>query len=606
MSVETAAALTLESLVSVDTDLEPYVLTWPTHGEEGEDGALEVFGLVVLKRREGLLLATPVGVLPDGDLELGKEGNGILGPSTEVEVPAVIMDGGKVHSTGGVVKALLVDCTVEVLPLLRLPLAFEEIAYGFDMDSPYSLPDPGVLLQVASEWIEDFGPQGVLGFYTAEEPLGRETDADVFSRQEDQSPVENGPVPPGERTPVTPLAKRASRPRQPTGKATQRGPGNGDMRGEKPEKAKRITNASLAASLEQLLGLVPSLSSQVQDLALKTKNLENQILAPVSAACPALRRPLSQSVAAAPSAHLGLMSNLPSPPKTSAVPNPGLLRSPVLSQPPDLKALELEKPGSSDLLGDSHLVRAVYAQSQALNSLVSQIASSSSDPLVDLSGASSSGTRGSLGRAKLQMELASQKGVFFASVLSAMARRMNPTAIPDASPQRLMDLGVCGTKYIERFGGYSRHRELGQLQYQVMQILDFLQTENWTAARDHAALLAVTIEQTVMDNGKMDLASVLCLQDDLPAGIFQNRNAGVLARNKSFSPLADQRWITVAIAYLKEMDTIAAKRSEISGVTPPKASPATGPPGPKAKPGAKKKGKGKGTTATPAEEPEDA
>ena len=243
-----------------------------------------------------------------------------------------------------------------------------------------------------------------------------------------------------------------------------------------------------------------------------------------------------------------------------------------MAQPPDLKALELEKPLSPDLPADSHLAKAVYAQSQALTFLVSQIANSQSDPLVDLSGTSSSGTRGSLGLAKLQMELASQKGLFFASVMSSMARRMNPTPtyIPDASPQRLMELGICGTKNLERFGGYSRHRELGQLQYQVMQILDFLQMENLAAAQDHAALLAVTIEQAVMDNGKMDLAGVLCLQDDLPAGIFQNRNAGILARNRSFSPLADQRWITVAIAYLKEMDTISAKRSEISGAALPK------------------------------------
>ena len=42
--------LSLDSLVSVDVDLEPYVLTWPTHAPDGEDGSLEVYGLVVLKR----------------------------------------------------------------------------------------------------------------------------------------------------------------------------------------------------------------------------------------------------------------------------------------------------------------------------------------------------------------------------------------------------------------------------------------------------------------------------------------------------------------------------------------------------------------------------
>lgn len=603
--------LSLDSLVSVDVDLEPYVLTWPTHAPDGEDGSLEVYGLVVLKRQGGLLLAVPAQVLPQRDLDLGRVGTGILGPSTEAEVPAVIMDGGKVHATGGAVKVVVVDCSSEVLPLLRLPRAFEEIAYGFDLDSPFSLPDPGVLQQVAAEWIEDSGPQGLLGFYSAEEPPeGLDPDlAAILEPDGAQSPTVQGSATPGSAGPRTPArAKRSTKPKTFAKPDTPQAPGVGGVPGgkpEKPKKPKKVTTANLAVSLDRLLEIVPSLSSQVQDLALKTKNLESQIQAPVSAACPVLRRPLSHSVADVPSVPLGLTPGLPSPPRTAAAPNPGLLRSPALTQPPELRALEMDKPLSPDLPSDAHLAKAVYAQSQALTSLVSQIASSHADPLVDLNGTSSSGTRGSLGRAKLQMELASQRGQFFASVMSSMARRMNPTMVPDASPQRLMELGVCGTKYLERFGGYSRHRELGQLQYQVMQILDFLQMENLAAARDHTALLAVTIEQMVMDNGKMDLASVLCLQDDLPAGIFQNRNAGVLARNKSFSPLADQRWITVAIAYLKEMDTIAAKRNEIAGAAPAKASPVSSQPGPKPKPGPKKKGRGKGAAAPLAEEQEE-
>lgn len=581
--------LSLDSLVSVDVDLEPYVLTWPTHAPDVEGGSLEVYGLAVLKRQGGLLLAVPAQVLPQRDLDLGRVGTGILGPSTEAEVPAVIMDGGKVHATGGAVKVVVVDCSSEVLPLSRLPRAFEEIAYGFDLDSPFSLPDPGVLQQVAAEWIEDSGPQGLLGFYSAEEPPeGLDPDlAAILQPDGAQSPTVQGSATPGPAGPRTPArAKRSAKPKTFAKPDTPQAPGVGGVPGGKPEKPKKVTTANLAVSLDRLLEIVPSLSTQVQDLALKTKNLESQIQAPVSAACPVLRRPLSHSVAGAAS-------------------NPGLLRSPALTQPPELRALEMDKPLSPDLPSDAHLAKAVYAQSQALTSLVSQIASSHADPLVDLNGTSSSGTRGSLGRAKLQMELASQRGQFFASVMSSMARRMNPTMVPDASPQRLMELGVCGAKYLERFGGYSRHRELGQLQYQVMQILDFLQMENLAAARDHTALLAVAIEQMVMDNGKMDLASVLCLQDDLLAGIFQNRNAGVLARNKSFSPLADQRWITVAIAYLKEMDTIAAKRNEIAGAAPAKASPVSSQPGPKPKPGPKKKGRGKGAAAPLVEEQEE-
>ena len=121
-----------------------------------------------------------------------------------------------------------------------------------------------------------------------------------------------------------------------------------------------------------------------------------------------------------------------------------------------------------------------------------------------------------------------------------------------------------------------------------MQILDYLQVENIAAARDAAALLAGTIEQAVMDNGRMDFASVLCLQDDLPPNIFVNRNAGAMSH---------QKWITVALAYLKELDTIQAKQAEFAGAAPkaPSRIPSNATPKPEGAP--KKKGKGKGAQA---------
>eukprot|EP00435_Cladocopium_sp_Y103_P045385 s1376_g13.t1 len=123
-------------------------------------------------------------------------------------------------------------------------------------------------------------------------------------------------------------------------------------------------------------------------------------------------------------------------------------------------------------------------------------------------------TRGAQGRARLQIELAAQKGVFFASVLNSMARRMQPTAPVEGAPQEMMMRGVCGTKYLERFEGFGKYRELGCLQYQVMTILDFLQMENIQGARDATALLAVTLDQAALDNGRFDLASLLCLQEE--------------------------------------------------------------------------------------------
>ena len=69
----------------------------------------------------------------------------------------------------------------------------------------------------------------------------------------------------------------------------------------------------------------------------------------------------------------------------------------------------------------SEIARAMMAQSMAITSLVAQIAGSSADPMQDLQG-STSGTRGALGRAKLQAELAQQKGTFFHSVVLQTSR----------------------------------------------------------------------------------------------------------------------------------------------------------------------------------------
>lgn len=93
-------------------------------------------------------------------------------------------------------------------------------------------------------------------------------------------------------------------------------------------------------------------------------------------------------------------------------------------------------------------------------------------------GVAGAGTRGAAGRAKLQSELALQKGLFFQSVLCQMARRMQPTMPASGTPQELLLRGGSGTQYFERYGG---HRELGT--FRVMTIMDFLQAENWPAAR---------------------------------------------------------------------------------------------------------------------------
>ena len=295
------------------------------------------------------------------------------------------------------------------------PSVLRRHAFTFDPDQPFAVPDPGVLLPQVLEWIQSAEVRLGLEFY----------------------PAEGGP----------PIAV----PRMPARKAkTARKPGDGVTEGGK-QKAKRVTTAQLLDSIQDLMSSLPE----------RQKLLEDRVTVTGPASCHALSQPLSNAMPGPRLAPSAVVSQIQTPPRTSHAKNPGLLLSPALAKPQELLELEKEKPGSAEVISNDMLAQAVLAQSTALNNLESQIAQSSSDPMMDLWGLSVTGTRGS----RLQTELASQKGLFFQSVMQAMARRMSPTVPVEGDYRPLMDRGVCGTKYLERFGGYYKNRDLGMLMY---------------------------------------------------------------------------------------------------------------------------------------------
>eukprot|EP00435_Cladocopium_sp_Y103_P057911 s1162_g20.t1 len=313
-------------------------------------------------------------------------------------------------------------------------------------------------------------------------------------------------------------------------------------------KAKRPTTASLQACLDVVLNTLPELTNSLKQLADRQSSLETQMV--------------QQSSVNVPSA------------------------------PAKLVELEADKTVAGQ---GSELARAMMAQSAALTTLAAHIAGTSQDPMADLQLPGGAGTRGSAGRARLQAELAQHRGVFYDAVLRLMSRRMAPTSVAERTPPELLAAGICGTKYLERFGGYGRFRDLGMIQYQVMTAMDFMMTEDWGAVKDTIALLAVCLEQAVLDAGRFEVAQILTLQEDIPASVFTNRQLAATSRARAFAPLSDQRWVTAAIAFLKELDTISSKRNELVGA--PKdagASSSTAAPAQTPKPKAKRKAAGKG------------
>eukprot|EP00435_Cladocopium_sp_Y103_P022327 s2559_g5.t1 len=535
--------LTMEGLVTVTEDLGPYVLEWPGSDLGSMDGQAEALVVVVLKRQAGFLLAVPDGFLPQDLLDRANRGEdaGPIGASTLLAVPGTLVEYG---------------AAVSHRFRYERPFGRRRCRDGEEIEA----------LGRALNWVESARDELGLVFYSAE------------SLAEEAGGLEDGD------TPASAAETPARRSRKPKPDTTS-----------KSEKPKKPTMATLAGSVDKLLELVPNLSSQIQALSERQVQLEGKLVAPTKASTFGLSQPLSQTVAAQrlPASAMANLVATP-PPKTKLATSAGVLQDPFFHQPAELLSLEEEKGVQSSLAGEN-LAKAVLAQSNALTALVGQIASSSADPLLDLGGAagSSASTRGAMGRTKLQAELACHSGSFFLAVLRGMARRMQPTSPATGTPLELFQRGISGTLYMERFGGFGRHRDLGLILYQIMGVMDFLQTENLGAAKDQLALLAVAIDQAVLDGGKFDLASLLTLQEEPPSTIFVNRQMSTMSRAKAFSPLADQKWVAVALAFVKEMDLIVAKRQELSGVSnKPANQPQEG--GPKAKPFTKKKAKGGG------------
>ena len=556
-TMATTTDLSFEDLVPVAQGRVLYVLEW--NSEDSLDGMKEAFAIVVLKRAGGCLLALPEGFLSVEDLREGGEMGSVLGPSVSMVVNAMHVDA----PVGLEIPVVILDVDQAIVGAMRPAEEVEETAMPFFPDDPFALPAGEELVAKAMAWLQNISQDQQEGWYSQE----------VTAESEVQ-------------TPKAPKA-RPSRAKA----AADGGIGSGSA-----AKPKRQTTASLAASVQAMMDTLPALSIQMQEMMDRQQSMEEQMRNNQNPAA-ILRQPLAASLVT--DQRLGASAKaFGSPPRAQRV-SQALVPSRG-GEPAKVQELALQKEEAAPV----DVAQAILAQSTALTSLVATLAGNQQDPMQDLQG-SSSGTRGALGRARLQEELAQQRGTFFHSVVQQMSRRMMPTSPVDQPYVQLVQQGVTGCRYLERFGGYGKQRELGLIQFQLMTMLDFAMVENWEALKDTLALLIVMVEQACLDQGRFDLGQLLTLQEDPPASIFTNRQLSQVSRAKAFSPLANQRWVTVALAFLKELDTIVVKRSEIlGGKASGSGDGASAAAAPKVKGVPKKKGRGKGKAEAEEEQAE--
>ena len=406
---ETEAAMEALDLLPLHSEFlevgfRPYVLDLATLGLGGGEGTTDLtIAVVVMMRQQGFLAALPELALSAEVLEPGMlaEPDALVGPSTRVEVRAAAMDEDTLQlaaapGAGKLLTVLLVDFANRASYALR-ELSSEDLSLitPFDLPEDHLAPWPDDVVARALAW------------------AGGAVDLEVSERIQFYSAEE---VP---ETPPAPAPKRSTRRRTPGG-----GSGGGDQTAAAAKR--RPTVAQLAESLEALTATLPGITSKLQELSERTSAMETERGVTSADRPSALRRPLglSASIGSLPkSSPAQLVKEMPVPKSSSAA-----TRAPRVSFAPDeVEEMALDLPQGSD-----PLAQAMLMQSKAITALVTPLAANSS-PLQDLgSTASSLSSKGAAGRARLQTELASHRGVFFASVLQSMEK----DAASDASGSR--------------------------------------------------------------------------------------------------------------------------------------------------------------------------
>ncbi|CAE7864492.1 unnamed protein product [Symbiodinium microadriaticum] len=502
-----------------DGSIEILEFSWPPTSEDQPSATCVAY--CIMRRPSGFLLCIPEGFLSPVELEAGQQASEEegIGPSLAIRVPPVRLEetGEWVAVQEPLVPALVVDLAAQLTDQVAPADLSSPDLVPFVSGQVMVFPRASELLRRAKEWLGTSGvlPDDRAGYHTA------------LSGQEQAA---------------GPAAK------------------------ERQARAKKPTVAQLASQQAKMMDLMASLVARLDAVAPAEATPQPPKAQP-AVELPAQRAVLQQPV----SSVLPPCQTVPKQLALSLGPPPPVRRQPpAAEEQPDKEELMQEALGVGELPGD--MSSAVLAQSQALFALVSQMSSGAGDPLLDVpAGQSSSSVRGSVNRARLQEELATRGGTFATKVRANMARRMDPTGLLAEDQVSYMN-EVPRTPWWVLF---PPPPGLGCLAGCPVAGL----VAHWICGRgpDSLSLLLVMLHQAALDKGNHTLGWLLTLQADPPASLFAPQVPLPGSSLQCFTPLADQRWITVGLAYI---ETIAGRISE----SPAKGGPGKPPPKPPALP----------------------
>ena len=151
-------------------------------------------------------------------------------------------------------------------------------------------------------------------------------------------------------------------------------------------------------------------------------------------------------------------------------------------------------------------------------------------------------------------------------------RRLKPTEAPPQSLEGFQGKPLFA-KYLERQGGFTANRELGFVMWLMAQVADQMLQGDHYGAMELMALSMTAVEQAAQDGGKWEVAWLLTLQEDPPAGLFSSRPASSNPRLRAFAPLCPAEWATTALSFVKELEIINTRRQEAKPKTRPPRTP---------------------------------
>ena len=223
---------------------------------------------------------------------------------------------------------------------------------------------------------------------------------------------------------------------------------------------------------------------------------------------------------------------------------------------------------------DGGIALAIAQQSMALTALVSHLAGG--DPMHDLASGSSGGpslnTKGVARRERMQASLADRSSTYFMQVQQQLFKRMHPARTVPQDLSTLQSSGVSMTSYLEKYGGYRNSKDTGLALWILAHCMDSAAAGDFEGTKEYLALLTVCLEQSALD-GNWNVAFILSLLEDPPVTLFAERMNPVATLGRPFSPLVPPSWAACALSYLKEIEVLTVKKSEMKAKGAPPKQP---------------------------------